>query len=557
MSFAMMLGVLALRSQELLIVAKNHQPAFQAWLDWIVPLAFIVCLVFVRRHFWVLIVPAALEAARSVCLLIFRFNFFSPPAALLAAAVLAAIVLMARGRVLSNRPLLAAVAAAWASSVLASYAGTLWGGERSWIDLTALCEASLYFGAYFIVAAALRRAPRPKPQPAPRPWLPAAGQFSGAPAAGGAFPTDSEAGSSQGDGILWKAAGLVGAAVTLCMFLWGLEPRLAIFLDIKVLFFIAPAFLLLLWSVFLVEAHFWKQAKGGETEAASPAPAAGARLGIPRISALIMAHFMLLVVIFFSTFDFFAMGSYTLQAGLGAAAPIVFDFALWRAHRRFWVLAIPAALDFARFVFLFILFPDVLGFAAALLAAAALAAIALMARGRLVSNRPLLAIIAAAYIINVMIVTDAFTMIGWGWIPVHDIGLITLYFGAYFIAAAAAGRVPRQKPQTQSLPRQPSSGRAFPPRPEAGSGAGQKEFPPFTRGGLCEVCGGQLHGKKAYAVPRPLFYASQKYHDWFVQSQPAARMGRLMDPELALKLQAKRDARPALAVCGDCVHLFR
>ena len=98
----------------------------------------------------------------------------------------------------------------------------------------------------------------------------------------------------------------------------------------------------------------------------------------------------------------------------------------------------------------------------------------------------------------------------------------------------------------------------------AGSGTGKKplsEFAPYdesyqgyVKGGVCDVCGKPIDGKKTYAVPNDIFYASPEYREHLKQLQKKLFGHDLTEKDIDFR--ASQDHSPGSAVCEDCIHMF-
>ncbi|MDR1082272.1 MAG: hypothetical protein LBL27_00170 [Coriobacteriales bacterium] len=97
---------------------------------------------------------------------------------------------------------------------------------------------------------------------------------------------------------------------------------------------------------------------------------------------------------------------------------------------------------------------------------------------------------------------------------------------------------------------------------------GEHNFPLWTKGGVCDVCGNSLSGKNAYTVPAKEFYASREYKEYntkrtldFLSSSQmladldATEAQRAAFIESQFEERAKTDKTPS-AVCKSCVHMF-
>ena len=83
--------------------------------------------------------------------------------------------------------------------------------------------------------------------------------------------------------------------------------------------------------------------------------------------------------------------------------------------------------------------------------------------------------------------------------------------------------------------------------------SGSANYPPYTGGGVCDVCNKSLTGVKAYIVPNKTFWASRKYREYY-KNTPMGRMIGMTD--MHIDLLAMRDNSQGSAVCDECIHMF-
>ncbi len=76
----------------------------------------------------------------------------------------------------------------------------------------------------------------------------------------------------------------------------------------------------------------------------------------------------------------------------------------------------------------------------------------------------------------------------------------------------------------------------------------------YVKGGVCDVCNKSLEGKKAYAVPNDVFYASKDYRDHLKKLQKDLFGLELTDKDIDFR--AAQDKSPGSAVCEDCMPMF-
>ena len=76
----------------------------------------------------------------------------------------------------------------------------------------------------------------------------------------------------------------------------------------------------------------------------------------------------------------------------------------------------------------------------------------------------------------------------------------------------------------------------------------------YVKGGVCDVCNKSLEGKKAYAVPNDVFYASKDYRDHLKKLQKDLFGLALTDKDIDFR--AAQDKSPGSAVCEDCMPMF-
>lgn len=77
----------------------------------------------------------------------------------------------------------------------------------------------------------------------------------------------------------------------------------------------------------------------------------------------------------------------------------------------------------------------------------------------------------------------------------------------------------------------------------------------YKKGGVCDVCNKGLSGKKAYAVPNDVFYASPEYREYMKSGPFAAITGHRMT-DADIDRMRDQDKSPGSAVCEDCIHMF-
>jgi hypothetical protein len=405
------------------------------------------------------------------------------------------------------------------------------------------------------------------PEPAPRgEAFQAAGPDGAAPAP--AQPAAAP-GKPQGDGLFWKITALL---VSVGLIVGGYSGELVLRGTNSSTALIVVGFVLLAWNLLSLGAHFWKQDK---EEAAAPegagfAPEAAGGLAVRGRGLLIAAAALMLANLLLSLPGFRASVAHLFDV-LGlltfAGQLLFIVLALTAYRRRPWVLAIPAGLELLRCSVLAFSAPSAHTLINAGVWAALVVFTALAGSGLFASNRPLLIVVAAGYVFMAAAFLFDARQLGFGvQIIVHVLVMITLYWGAYFAAGAALkprGSAQHQRPPWEAQPApaawpgpQPTG-----PAPQAAaaplSGLAKKEYPLFTQGGVCDVCGQPLAGKKACAVPTPAYYASQRFHDYMV-SGPGSAMAKMMgmDPEAVFQDMRRRDVSPASAVCEDCIHMF-
>lgn len=76
----------------------------------------------------------------------------------------------------------------------------------------------------------------------------------------------------------------------------------------------------------------------------------------------------------------------------------------------------------------------------------------------------------------------------------------------------------------------------------------------YKKGGICDVCNDSLEGKKAYAVPNDVFYASPEYRA-HLKKMTKTLTGYDMT-EADIDRRAREDKTPGSAVCETCMHMF-
>jgi hypothetical protein len=274
-------------------------------------------------------------------------------------------------------------------------------------------------------------------------------QSGAAPQGEAAAPGEAE-GGGENYWLLWRAlallvsVGLIIGGHTGSWVLKGTNSSAAL---------IAVGFVVLALDVFFILAHFWNEGKEAEAEAAAAGRplAAGTCFVAPGRTLLIVAAALMLVNFLFLLA--FAIAEYEDYPGVLlclelVTPPLFIALVLAAFQRRPWVLAILAALDLLCCILSMAYYPSALFALDAFVMAALLAFIAMTVAGRVPSNKPLLAAIAGAFLVQlVTLIVDFYEAdAGIGLTLLYGL-VMAIYFGAYYAAAAAL----RPQPQLASL----------------------------------------------------------------------------------------------------------
>lgn len=92
-------------------------------------------------------------------------------------------------------------------------------------------------------------------------------------------------------------------------------------------------------------------------------------------------------------------------------------------------------------------------------------------------------------------------------------------------------------------------------KPLASFASYDESYQGYKKGGVCDVCNKGLDGKKAYAVPNDVFYASPEYREYMKSGPFAAITGHRMT-DADIDRMRDQDKSPGSAVCEDCIHMF-
>lgn len=92
-------------------------------------------------------------------------------------------------------------------------------------------------------------------------------------------------------------------------------------------------------------------------------------------------------------------------------------------------------------------------------------------------------------------------------------------------------------------------------KPLASFASYDESYQGYRKGGVCDVCNKTLEGKKAYAVPNDVFYASPEYREHMKSGPFSAITGHRMT-DADIDRMRDQDKSPGSAVCEDCIHMF-
>jgi hypothetical protein len=116
----------------------------------------------------------------------------------------------------------------------------------------------------------------------------------------------------------------------------------------------------------------------------------------------------------------------------------------------------------------------------------------------------------------------------------------------------------RATPVLHPADAKPAARKPVPPSPEPGPDLSGGRYHRLEEGGVCDVCAAAMEPGEGYRIPVDVFYTSEKYRRWLMES-PLGQMAIPMAGGIDAYIQSARAQDPTAwsGVCGHCVELFQ